>query len=124
MQTDNKQIYKELAEETGKSEQVYKDVGNFIWAETYAIIRHPQFLITKLKGIGSWHLRRKRMSQLIENHPLMHKERKREDFTNEANYEDWVWRSELRSNFTNRLKDYDEYVALRDSIRELRRKKE
>lgn len=123
MQTDSKQIYKELAQETGKSEQIYKDIGNFIWAETYAMIRRPQSLITKLKGIGSWHLRRKRMTILVEDHPLMHSERTKEDFTNEKSYDDWLWRKELRTNFAARLKDYEDYVTLRNNIRELRRKK-
>ena len=68
MQTNHLDIYKMVAEEKGVSEQIYKDIGSFIFKETASMIKNPESLILKLKGIGSWHLRKKRMEMVISEH--------------------------------------------------------
>lgn len=121
MQTDSKQIYKELADETGKSEQIYKDVGNFIFTETYSMVREPLSLITKLRGIGAWNLRRKRIMTLLNDYPMINVDKERGDFTTDSQYQEYLSRLDLRALFADRMKEYDEYVSLKKDIQTIRR---
>lgn len=116
MQSDWKQIYKLTAERTGKDEQRYKDIGNFVFHELYQNLRRPKSLIIKLRGVGQWYLRRKRMQILVDifppdyekvaKHPLeaIKLENKREIF-------------EI---FKERLKEYDEFLQIKAEVRKKR----
>jgi hypothetical protein len=119
MQSDPKEIYKLTAERTGKSEQVYKDIGNFVFAKLYSELRKPKKLIIKLKGVGNWELRRKRMRIAIDMFPPNF-ERQKEDFPSEVEFLKNENKKELHQIFKERLKDYDEFIKLRDEIRKVR----
>jgi len=116
MQADLKEISKLTAAKTKRSEQLYKDVGNFVFASLYTHMRKPSTLIAKVRGIGSWYLRRNRMRIIIENFPL-DMEKTLENAASIFKYEN---KKELRQIFKDRLKDYEEYIKLRDEIRKQR----
>lgn len=116
MQSDYKEIYKLTAKRTGKSEILYKDVGNFVFAELYNMIRKPNSLIIKLKGIGFWFLRRKRLYNAIERSPANY-EKTREDFSSDYSFEKNENKKELHKILLERIKDYNEYVDLKKQIR-------
>ncbi len=120
MQSSIKEIYQQTAERTGESEQTYKDIGNFVFASLNAHFRKPPTLILKLRGVGSWHLRRKRMQIITETFPPNF-EKKTEDLS-EHTITKWEDKVELYYLFMARLAEYDKYIALRDSIREIRYK--
>lgn len=120
MQSDYKQVYKFTAKRTGKSEQMYKDLGNFVFSELASNMKRPTHLIIKLKGIGSWHLRKKRMEIVVTEFPQRNEEKTKEDFPFEVAYQIYLDKKEEFKIFLERLKDYDQYISLRNEIRKKR----
>lgn len=119
MQSDHKEVYKLTSERTGKPEQLYKDIGNFVFAKLYSEMRKPKKLIIKLKGVGSWHLRRKRMRIIVDMFPPNF-EKKQEDFTTELAFLKSENKKEIYQIFKDRLQDYEKYIELRDQTRKIR----
>lgn len=116
MQSDCKEIYKLTAKRTGKSEDLYKDVGNSVFTELYNMFRKPNSLITKLKGIGFWFLRRKRLYGAVERFPANY-EKTAEDYGTEFSFVRNENKKEIHELFKERLKDYHEYVEMKRQIR-------
>lgn len=116
MQSDYKEIYKLTAKRTGKNEILYKDVGNFVFAELYSMFRKPNSLIIKLKGIGFWFLRRKRLYHAIEKTPANY-EKTREDFSTDYSFEKNEAKKDLHELLIERIKEYNEYVEIKKQIR-------
>lgn len=119
MQSDWKQLYKLTAERTGKSEQVYKDIGNCVFKKLSDTLKRPPTLITKLKGIGTWYLRRQRMKLVVESSFFNYQKEfvEGEYFLSTIAKEN---RREMYDVFVNRLKDYERYTELRKQVREIR----
>lgn len=122
MQSDNNQVYRLTAERTDKPQQFYKDIGNFVFAQLYAMQREPNSLIIKLKGVGSWHLRKKRMEIIVNEFPERNKERTRADYSNDVDYQKYLDKKRVYNLFIERLKDYEEYLSLKRKVNEERRK--
>ena len=120
MQSDHKQVYKLTSQRTGKSEQMYKDLGNFVFTDTMHSLKRPTHLILKLKGIGSWHLRKKRMEIIVAEQPHRLDEKVREDFYMEVEYIEYLNKKEQYLIFVERLKDYEKYISLRNELRNKR----
>lgn len=122
MQTNHLDIYRMTAEKTGKNEQMYKDLGTFIFQETAKMLKEPSSLILKLKGIGSWHLRKKRMEIVVNEWTDRAKIKTREDFSSQVSYDIYLEKHLQYKNFQQRLKEYEEYIAIRDEVRKVRYK--
>ncbi len=120
MQTNHLDIYKILAEEKGKSEQMYKDLGSFIFKETSRLLKNPTSLILKLKGIGSWHLRKKRMDIVVNEWTDRAKVKTREDFTSDVSYNIYLEKHTQYKMFQERLKEYEEYLSIKAEVRKKR----
>lgn len=120
MQTSYSDIYKELAEENKIDEQIYKDIGSFIFKETADMLKNPSSLILKLKGIGSWHLRKKRMEIVVNEWTDRSEIKQREEFTSQYAYEDYWEKHKRYINFQQRLLEYDEYIRIKKEIRQKR----
>lgn len=119
MQTDYKELYR-LASLQGKgTEQEYKDIGNFVFNALYSELRRPKTLIIKLKGVGSWFLRRKRMQTVIDVYPPNF-DKKPEDFSSPLDLLKHENKIEIYNIFKERLKEYEEYIKERDEIRKIR----
>jgi hypothetical protein len=119
MQSDWKQIYKLTAERTGNSEQQYKDIGNFVFQSLYANLRRPSHLIFKLKGVGTWYMRKKRMEVIVNLYPPDF-DKKPEDFHHPLALLQHENKVEIYKIFKERLKDYEKYLGLRKEIRSKR----
>ena len=61
MQSDYKELVKLTSWRTGVNEQIYKDLCNFLFAKTAEEMKKPKNLIIRLRGVGSWFLRMKRL---------------------------------------------------------------
>lgn len=118
MQSDYKEIYKLTAQRTGVPEQLYKDLGNFVFADLYGFFKRPSHLIIKLKGVGSWHLRRKRMKIVLEHFPI----EDRQVPTSPLEIFKYENKKEIQAIFAERLKEYDKYIEIRDEVRKIRHK--
>ena len=117
MQSDHKEIYRLTAKRTDKAEQTYKDLGNFVFASLAANLRKPKSLIIKLKGVGSWYLRKRRMVVAVaQREPYID----RKQFDTEDQLREWLEKKEIYNIFKARLKDYDEYIKNRDEVRKIR----
>lgn len=119
MQSNTNEIYKITAKRTGKSEQSYKDIGNFIFSELYKEQKRPSKLIIKLKGLGSFFLRKKRVEEIMKCYPEEFS-RTKEDFSSERQFLKYENKKEIHEIFTERLKDYEEYLQERNQIRKKR----
>lgn len=116
MQSNHNEIYKLTSERTGVAENIYKDLGNFVFKSLNTNLRKPKSLIIKLKGIGSWYLRKNRMEIVVELFPP--------DFENAPTEESLHYKIEKFENkvelfnlFKERLKDYDRYIEKRIKVR-------
>lgn len=116
MQSDWKQIYKLTAERTGVSEQIYKDLGNFVFAALYKTLRRPPSLIIKLKGIGYWYMRRQRMQIVLDYYPID----ENKEVSNPLELFKYENKKEIQEIFKERLKEYEQYIKERDEVRRLR----
>lgn len=117
MQSDHKEIYKLTAKRTEKAEQTYKDLGNFVFASLAANLRKPKSLIIKLKGVGSWYLRKRRMEVTVAQREP-HIDRKQ--FDTEDQLREWLEKKEMYNIFKARLVDYEEYIKDRNTVRKIR----
>lgn len=113
MQSNHLDIYKMVAAETGKNEEMYKDIGSFIFKETARMLREPSSLILKLKGVGSWHLRKKRLEVFIAEFS----EPTHDQWTSQQTIKDWEEKRKRYKNFLERLKEYDKYLAVKKEVR-------
>lgn len=118
MQSETKHIYKQTAERTGEDEQTYKDIGNTIFTYLNGKLRKPPSLIIKLKGVGSWYLRKKRMQIIVDVFPP---DPERTEFESEYGILRHENKVELFNLFKERLKDYEKYLEIRNQIRTKRR---
>lgn len=119
MQSDWKEIYKLTAKRTGENEQIYKDIGNFVFTHLYYNMRRPESLIIKLKGVGTWYLRRMRMRAIVEMFPPDF-EKTREDFDSPFGFLKNENKKEIYEVFKQRLEDYERYIQMRNEIRKVR----
>jgi hypothetical protein len=121
MQSDDKSIYDLTSKRTGKPTQLYKDVGTFVFSSLYEKLRKPKSLIIKLKGVGTWYLRKKRMETLMSYYPEDY-DKKEVDVEimsplSILNYEN---KREMFLLFKERLAEYERYITLRNEIRQER----
>lgn len=117
MQSNHLDIYGMTAQKTGKDEQLLKDIGIFIFKETAALLKEPTSLILKLKGVGSWHLRKKRMEIVVNEWTDRAKIKTREDFNTDSAYKIYLDKHEQYLLFQERLKDYEKYLSIKKDIR-------
>lgn len=123
MQSDPKQIYKLTAERTGKSEQAYKDLGNFVFNNLYKELRRPKSLIIKLKGVGNWYLRKSRIEAIVNKFPPNF-DKKLEEYKHRLDIVKHENEVDIYFNFKQRLKEYEEYIQLRNEVRKQRNETE
>lgn len=117
MQSDWKEIYKLTAERTENAEQTYKDIGNFVFASLAANLRKPKSLIIKLKGVGSWYLRKRRIVLTVNSrYPNFD----RTSFNTEDDLREWIEKMDMHRLLKARLKEYEEYIKDRDTVRKIR----
>jgi hypothetical protein len=117
MQSDNKELYKLTAARTGKSEQIYKDVGTAVFAALYKSLRKPKSIIIKLKGVGRWYLRKNRLEATVEGFDENKENTNEPDSKEFLKYED---RLELHHIFKKRLEEYREFIKIRNETKERR----
>lgn len=120
MQTNHQDIYLTLAKEKGKSEQLYKDIGSFVFRETAQMLKEPTSLILKLKGVGSWHLRKKRLEIVVNEWTDRAQVRHRDEFPSNMAYAAYLDKHLQYLNFKERLLEYDKYLNIKKEIREKR----
>jgi hypothetical protein len=117
MQTDYKDLYKEAAIKAGGDPELYKDLGNFIFAETSKRLRRPKKIITKLKGIGYWYMRKVRLEILLSEFPKNFHVTN-EDFKPNLGFLKGEDKKEVFQIFNQRKKEYDEYISKRNEKRQ------
>lgn len=93
-----------------------------MFQETARMMKNPQTLIIKLKGIGNWYLRKKRMDIVVNEWTDRSQVKVREDFTSDVAYEEYSEKHRRYIIFQERLKDYDAYLALKKEITDERRR--
>lgn len=116
MQSEMKHVYKTLSEETGKNEELYKDIGSFVFKEMSKMLKEPSSLILKLKGVGTWHLRKSRLEIFVGEFT----EPTHDEYTCQQTLDEWVEKRKRYNNFVQRLKEYDKYLEVKKEIREKR----
>lgn len=120
MQANHNDIYKMTAEKTGRDEQLLKDLGSFIFKETAQMLKDPKSLILKLKGLGSWHLRKKRMEIVVNEWTDRSKVKTREEFTSDVSFKTYTDKHIQYKIFQERLKDYEKYLEIKQEVKKKR----
>jgi len=116
MQSNNKEIYEFTAERTKQPMDLYKTVGELVFSSLYANLRRPQCLIIKLKGVGSWFLRKRRMEIILEYFPPDF-DKNPAEFTHPLQVIAYENKVEIYNILKARMIEYEDYIKLRDSIR-------
>lgn len=120
MQSDIKQIYKLTSARTGKQEDLYKEVGNFVQQEIYDQLKRPKSLILKVKGLGYWYLRKKKIEDFIRMYPPYYDIQGFDDFESEAALKKFENKQELYLLLKERLLDYKKFLEKKEIIKKLR----
>jgi len=121
MQSDDKSIYDLTSKRTGKPTQLYKDVGTFVFSSLYEKLRKPKSLILKLKGVGSWYLRKKRMETLMSYYPEDYDKKEMDvEIMSPLSILNYENKREMFLLFKERLAEYERYITLRNEIRQER----
>lgn len=115
MQSDYKEITKLTSLKTGIDEQVYKDLCNFLFLKTSNEMKKPKNLIIRLRGIGSWFLRMKRLKIKLGLY-----EKNNEPDWSESIGIDGKEIPEIIRIFKDRLSDYGRYIEKRNEIKKIR----
>ena len=119
MQSDNNEIYKITSQRTGQSQELYKDLGNFVFKALADGMKKPKSIILKLKGLGYWYLRKSRMEVAVKMETREPLPTGIEHIDNIARtgYEN---RLEMKDHFRDRLVDYEKYIEVRNNVRRIR----
>lgn len=120
MQSDIKNIYRLTAARTGRAEQMYKDLGNFVQQEIYNSLRKPKSLIIKVKGLGYWYLRKKKMQDFIRMYPPYYDIEGFNDFESEAALKKFENKQELYLILKARLEDYKKFLDKKSETKQKR----
>jgi hypothetical protein len=99
---------------------MYKDIGSFIFRETTKMMNHPTSLIIKLKGVGSWHLRKRRMEIVMDEVPEIEAKTK-EEYEGGMLYSDYLEKHRRATMFRERMPEYEKYLALKAEVNAKRR---
>lgn len=120
MQTNHNDVYRVLGNGDEKLEQMYKDIGSFIFKETAYMMKDPESLILKLKGIGSWHLRKKRMEIVVNEWTDRSIIVPQEETQSDSSYQEYLEKHHRYINFKERLVEYEKYISVRTEVRKVR----
>lgn len=115
MQSDYKELVKLTSWRTGVNEQVYKDLCNFLFTKTAEEMKKPRNLIIRLRGVGSWFLRQKRLKIKLS----LYEQYNEPDWGQSIGI-DGEEIPEIIKIFKERLEDYKRYVEKRAEIKKLR----
>lgn len=85
------------------------------------MMRNPKSLILKLKGVGNWHLRKKRMDIVVTNYSDRGIVKTREDFESDGSYNEYLEKHKQYNLFKERLKEYERYLILKEETNKKRR---
>lgn len=116
MQSNNKEIYEFTAERTKKSVDLYKTIGEHVFTSLYTNLRRPKSLIIKLKGVGSWYMRKRRMEIILEHYPPDF-DKNPEEFIYPVQVAAYENRVETYNILKARMIEYEEYIKMRDATR-------
>lgn len=85
------------------------------------MMRNPKSLILKLKGVGNWHLRKKRMDIVVNQWTDRGLVRSREEFESDGSYNEYLEKHTQYNLFKERLVEYDKYLILKEQTNKKRR---
>lgn len=122
MQTDHNELYRKTAERTGKSEDKYKEIGNFVFKALNSEMARPKTLIFKLKGVGSWYLRKTRIEKTVELFPPNFDKviEQGDEWYHKLKVIQHENKIEIYNIFKERIEDYKRYVEQKSKIRKIR----
>lgn len=117
-------IYKSVSIRSGKDYDLVKSVGDAVFKSLLYNIKHPSSLILKVKGIGSFYMRHKKLLLHIESYRDFYTNPENEKQKNAIiqNEEQFFLKQKQYLNLFNRVEDYKRYVAKKKIIREIRSK--
>ncbi len=120
MQATSKELYKEVSTSTGRELALVKSVGDAVFQGMFFFTKHPESLIFKVKGLGYWHMRKKKLDNYIHKYYGT--------YTGEYISDDEKAMREFLNNkrqfqiLLERQKEYDVYLEKREKIKEIRYK--
>lgn len=118
MQADWQELYRLTAARTGKDEALYKAVGNFVLQAAHNHLDNPPSLIIKLKGIGYWFLKRRRLLDVIAAYPVYYDVPGYDNFVSEEARQKFKKKLVRYNTFKARIADYERYLARKQELKQ------
>ncbi len=117
-------IYKSVSTKSNKDYDLVKSVGDAVFKSLLHNIKHPSSLILKVKGIGSFYMRHKKLRFHMESYRDFYTNPENEKQKNAIiqNEEEFLLKQKQYLNLFNRVEDYKRYVAKKKMIKEIRNK--
>ena len=117
-------VYKTVSEDVNKSYDLVKSVGDSVFANLLANIKKPEKLILKVRGLGSFYLRKAKLASYIESYRRFYTDPtyERTQLAIAESLETYENKQKQYQNFCERMEDYERYVAKKKDIREIRNK--
>lgn len=122
MQATSKELYANVVSNTGKDPALIKSIGDAVFYRLFTFFKYPESLICKLKGVGFWYMRKKKLNEYIhrwDSYYMMEPPPAYEDLKQMREYEN------NRRQFNiliERQKQYELYLKKKLEIRAIRYK--
>lgn len=115
-------IYKGVATNTNREYALVKSVGDSVFESLLKNIKKPKSLILKVRGIGSFYLRKQKLLQYIESYRRFYTDPTYETtikaISDDA--ESYERKRQQYENFCERVEEYKEYSEKRKEIKQIR----
>lgn len=121
MQANIKSIIKDVAKKENMDADLLQAVASTVFKELRLNQEKPKSLIIKLKGIGSWFLRKQQMERklaFLEEY-YHYSEHNTPDDKSEKTAKYWE-NKEIKEVLEERLKDYDRYLSGKNEVKRQR----
>ena len=122
MQVTSKELYKEIAENTKRELSLVKSIGDAVFQELSSFFRNPNALICKLKGVGFWYMRKKKLNEYIIKWDSYYMQSPIPTLKNEEAQKVYLYGRNQFNILLDRQKQYELFLLKKQKIREIRHK--
>lgn len=122
MQITSKEIYKKVSVDNNIPIELIKNIGDYVFNELYQFMQSPTALIVKVKSLGSWYLRKKKLEEFIFRHHTSFTKDEIPEFSREESLERYLKQKAQYEVLLDRWEEYQRYKEKKEEIKEIRNK--
>lgn len=122
MQATSKELYNKVALSMEKDPKLVKSVGDTVFYRLFMFFKFPDSIICKLKGIGFWYMRKKKLNEYIHRWDSYYTMDPEPVYSDEKVMKDYLSNKKQFNILIERQKQYEAYLIKKLEIREIRYK--